>query len=297
MAELGHLSELTRPVMSQSREERLEFLRRDKWVPYPKASEIFQLADDLLAYPKTIRMPSLLIVGDADNGKSSLLKRFSSKLHPPDVMPSGDPFTPVVWVEMPTDPNDSRFWSSVLLSMNILHDVRDSAQSKQAQAYKVLQYIRLKMLMVDEVHNILQAGARDQKVLLGILRAISNRLQIPIVAAGIRDAVRALHTDPQLSSRFDVRVLEKWNLNLAYRKFLKNYEALIPLPEPSNLDSEELAVRIYPKAGGTIGRTVKVLKQAGEIAIKAGKPKIDVEIIDQVQLGSLSDYYKQAEMA
>lgn len=297
MTGLTHLHELTRPVMSLSKEERLEFLRRDKWAPYAKATEIFQLADDLLAYPKSIRMPSLLIVGDADNGKSSLLKRFSMKMHPPEVMPSGDPFTPVVCMEMPTDPNDSRFWSSMLLSMNLVHDVRDSAQSKQAQAYNVLKYIRIKMLMVDEVHNILQAGSRDQKVLLGILRAISNRLQIPIVAAGIRDAVRALHTDPQLSSRFDVRVLENWKLNFAYRKFLKDYESLIPLPEPSNLDSEKLVVRIYPKTGGTIGRTVKVLKQAGEIAIKAGKSKIDVETIDQVKLGSLNEYFKQVERA
>jgi hypothetical protein len=59
-----------------------------------------------------------------------------------------------------------------------------------------------------------------------------------------------LQEDIQLADRcpvMDYSSLENWSFSSDFKKFLASYEKFIPLPEPSNLASDELARAIFER--------------------------------------------------
>ena len=62
--------------------------------------------------------------------------------------------------------------------------------------------LSVRMLVLDEIHNILVGSTLKQKQFLNTLKFLSNELQIPIVAAGTKDALQVTRTDDQIANRF-----------------------------------------------------------------------------------------------
>jgi len=116
------------------------------------------------------------------------------------------------------------------------------------------------MLIIDEIHSALYGHARQQRHFLGVLKRLSNDLKLPIVAVGTRDSIRTLHTDTQLSSRFEAFGLPMWRLDTEFLRLLVSFEKLLPLASPSNLTDRELAIKIHGMCGGTIGGLSRLLK-------------------------------------
>lgn len=273
-AEVAELLDLPRP-------ERIEHCKADRWIGYSRAIEIMQQLDQLLVYPKTLRMPNLLIVGRSGNGKSSIIERFASR-HPVQVSGTGTPIAPVLHISMPETPDESEFWSEILWAMGISHGDRDSATLKKRQAKSVLGYAGIRVLVIDEFNNLTTAGKRAGD-LLAAIKGLSNDLKICVVAAGTQAAINALNLEPQMKSRFEPAVLDRWKLNTEYLRFLASYERLLPLAESSDLPSREIAPVIYGMAGETIGATVKLLKEAASHALTAGKERIDTQVLKEMK--------------
>src|SRR5688572_30482209 len=84
-----HLGESARAAIELSVEERIEHLRRPRWIGYSQAKKVLSQLEDLLSHPKTHRMASLLMVGDTNAGKTMLANRFV-QLHPACDHPAGD---------------------------------------------------------------------------------------------------------------------------------------------------------------------------------------------------------------
>ena len=68
---------------------------------------------------------------------------------------------------------------------------------------KALRTSGVRMIVIDELHNMLSAHGRQQHQLLNLLRWLGNELQIPLVCIGTREAYLALRTDDQLENRFE----------------------------------------------------------------------------------------------
>lgn len=289
-----HLDDRIAEAMLLPTPERIEVAQRDRWVGYGRAQEALQALDDLLSHPRTLRMPNMLLVGESGNGKSTVISKFQER-HPVLEKPGGDPVAPVIVMDMPSEPSETRFWTSLLLALKIAHRDSDPVQRKENQAVSVLTYVQARMLVIDEVHNVLFGSARQQRHFLAVLKNLSNRLKLPIVAVGTRDAILALHTDTQLSSRFEPLGLPRWKLNQEFLRLLASFERLLPLADPSNLASREIAIKLHGMGGGTIGGVSKVLKKAATSAIRSGRECIDLEVLDGLKWVKLSDYDKLAE--
>ena len=61
----------------------------------------------------------------------------------------------------------------------------------------------MKVLVLDEVHNILAGPHRDQRIILNLLRFITNELRLSLVCFGISEAREAISGDIQLARRID----------------------------------------------------------------------------------------------
>ena len=101
-----HLHPEVRQALELPSSERIAFCKADRWVGYTRAQQILKQLDDLFAYPKSLRMPNLLVVGRSDNGKSSIVQHFVQR-HPILKRENGTPGPCIVWFGMPSTPTES----------------------------------------------------------------------------------------------------------------------------------------------------------------------------------------------
>ncbi|MEA9589206.1 TniB family NTP-binding protein [Xanthomonas sp. WHRI 10064A] len=288
MTRYSHLSPAVAQALELPKSERITFCQTDRWIGYTRATQVLDQLDQLLTYPRSLRMPNLLVVGRSGNGKSSIIEHFTNR-HPVQMTESGSPIAPILRMEMPETPDETEFWSTLLWSLAISHREKDPASIKKRQAKSVLQYAGVRLLVIDEFNNLTNAG-KAAGDLLAAIKGLSNELKISIVAAGTQAAINALNSDPQMKSRFEPTALDRWKLNSEYLRFLASYEQLLPLAEPSQLASRELAPKLYGMAGDTIGGTVKLLKAASAHAISTGVERITSNVLDDLGWTRLGDW-------
>lgn len=280
MSRFEHLDPSVVEILQLPRPERIAFCQADRWVGYTRATQILSQLDQLVIYPKSLRMPNILVVGRSGNGKSSILERFTNR-HPVQVTAAGSPIAPILHIEMPETPDESELWSTILWSLAISHREKDPASLKKRQVKSAMHYAQVRVLAIDEFNNLVNAG-RAAGDLLAAIKGLSNELKVSVVAAGTQAAINALNSDPQMKSRFEPAVLDRWKFDGEYLRFLASYERLLPLAEPSGLATREIAPRLYGMTGDTIGATVKLLKLAAVAAIESGNERIDLKTLDRV---------------
>lgn len=272
----AHLAPEVRGVLGWSRDDRIAYAKAEQWINHTRAVEALRALSDLMAAPRTAPAPGLLLCGQSGNGKSTLLDRFRSA-HPPTSLADGRTSCPVLAVEVPHDPTETRFWTALLTAAGVAHRDTDPVLRKMQQALSVLAYMQARLLIVDEFHNVLLGQPRHQRQLLALIRSLSNPpLRIPMVLAGTEAAVRAIQTDDQLERRFDDFVLPRWTEGDGYRRLLRGFERLLPLAEPSGLDGDDMARALHAKSGPTIGGLARVLKRLAVLAIGDGRERIDL---------------------
>ncbi len=286
----NHLTPSTCELLKLPDAGRIEKIRSVRWIGYPRAKKIMAKMEDLLVYPRSDRMPNLLIVGDTNNGKTMLVRRFC-KLHPADDNAEGYSVSvPVLYVQCPPKPDESRLYDIILSQLFEQFKERDSASKKMLQVEKVCQEIGLKMLILDEVQHVLAGSTHQQRQFLNVIKTLGNNLRIPIVAVGVREAFNALQTDSQLANRFELAPLPKWRLDDPdYARLLVSFEALLPLKLASKLASNSLMNKLHAMSEGYIGELSRLLTNMAVNAIQSGEEKITLEALTKSDWVAPSD--------
>jgi len=266
--------------MALSPEERIAMLDMPRWIGYPRAKEILDSLEGLLNKPKKPRMPNLLIVGDSNNGKTTLVNRFVELHGVSYVDENGDPVRPIVVAEAPSSADEKALYVSILERFMTPYRPRDGLSVLRPQTIHLMRACQVRMLVIDEIHSLLIGTPIKQRVVMNELKLLSNELCVPIVGVGTRDAVRVLHTDPQHASRFDVVSLQIWNLDKEFQRLLASFEKVLPLKYPSRLHEPELSMRLHAISGGNLGDLHRLLAECAKEAIRSGKEQIDSTIID-----------------
>jgi len=96
---------------------------------------------------------------------------------------------------MPSAPNQQRLYGPLLMAMNAPYRPGDRLAAVEVTAPGLLRKVGPKMIVVDEVHNLLAGSAREQRASLNLLKFLSNQVPCSIVALGTRDALAAVQTD------------------------------------------------------------------------------------------------------
>lgn len=290
-----HLSAATVEWLSLSKAERIENIRSPRWIGYPRTKSIIAKLEDLLTWPKSHRMPNLLVIGDTNNGKTMLMQRFRS-LHPAYDNPSGQGVrVPVLVIQAPPTPDEGRFYNAILELLFAPYKPNDRVDKKQVQVVKLLRYVGLQMLVIDEVHHILAGNLNRQRAFLNVIKYLGNELQVPIVGVGTKDAFRAIQTDPQLANRFEPALLPRWTFDNDFLRLLASFERMLPLAEPSNLHDTSLATKLFSLSEGYLGELSSLLTLAAAAAIKSGRERIDAKVVESLVWVSPSERRRQAE--
>lgn len=275
-----HIHEKFRHLVTASNQERIEFLDEPRWVGYAVANKIIDNLVSLMHKPKRPRMLNLLVVGDSNNGKTTLIRHFYNLHGTPFVDSKADGNCPIILAEAPPSANEKELYISLLERFYIPYRATDSIAKLRYQTIHLFREFKVKMLIIDEFHSLLVGTPRQQRQVMNAIKMLCNELQIPIVGVGTRDAIRVLHTDPQHASRFDVAELPTWKLDKEFQKLLFQFQGILPLKKCSNLQSPELATRIHTISGGNLGNVHRLLTACAVEAINTGTEQITLDIIE-----------------
>ncbi|MDE9452195.1 TniB family NTP-binding protein [Aliiroseovarius sp. Z3] len=260
-----HLTASAAALLSEPKTGRIRAIRSHRWVLYPRAKQALDRLEALLDHPRCPRMPSVAIYGDSGMGKTMIMGRFRDQ-HPQHFnRRTGVLKTPVLAMEMVSRPGERRFYGELLSLLGAPQAPRaDIAQMEQA-TLRIMKAIGVQVLVIDEVHNILAGTYREQRIVLNMLRFLSNRLQISLVCFGVNDAREAIGGDVQLARRFEQLTLNRWAANEDFETLIASILRNTPLQRPSVLTPKSLR-RILQI---TDGITATIFQMLGSLAIEA----------------------------
>lgn len=202
--DMVHLRPEARDLALLPATERLARMPANRWISYTRASQAIALLGRMLERePGRIRPGNLLIVGATNNGKTAIAERFLRD-HPQH--PSGDgehEVFPVLLVQMPPAPTVGRLYAAILAGLGVPGALHPRSPDREGAALYLLRRVECRMLVLDELHNLLAASSPRQRELFNLLRYLGNELRIPLACLGTREAYLAIRTDDQLENRFE----------------------------------------------------------------------------------------------
>lgn len=293
MEQYKHLHPSTAERIELDVDARIEWLNRPRWIGYPRAHEIMGKLEDMLRHPREARMPSMLLIGGTNNGKTRLIRNFAQR-HPVQENPAGEHvIAPVLYVQAPPSPSEAGFYGSILSTL-FERVPTSSTDAKRIQVVRVLRGVQSKILIVDELHNILAGASTKQQQFLNMIKYLSNELEISIVGCGTGDLLRAVSIDPQIQNRFLPELLPKWQMNKEFRQLLMSFERTLPLRKPSALHESLLASKLLAMCEGIIGELSMLLNLASIYAMKKEVEQINIDVLNACGYVSPSDRTRQA---
>ena len=283
----SHLLPSAQALVRLPTAERIQHIRADHWIGYPHALKAVNRLETLFNWPSKQRMPNLLLIGPTNNGKSMIIERFR-RLHLPRSSIDHE-HIPVLCVQMPSDPSVLRFYVAMLAALGAPLRLNQRLPALEQLALSLLRSVEVRMLVIDEVHNILAGNSSNRREFLNLLRFLGNELRIPLVGVGTREAYLAIRSDDQLENRFEPIVLPLWEVNDDSCSLLASFAAAFPLRNRSNIATPEMGRYLLTRSEGTIGELAHLLTSAAVAAVDSGE-----EAINQRTL-ILADYVGPSE--
>lgn len=276
---LAHLCAAANAAVRLPDDERIQFIRTDRWIGFAQAEQALDLLHDLINHDPCARMPCLLIYGDSGMGKTKIIERFRRDFPSEFDHDNGIERQPIIVMQMPPGPEENRFYSQLLNTLNAPSCGQEKLDVLERTTLRLLTVIKPRLLAIDEVHNLLSGTARQQRRALNLLKFLANELRLPVVCLGTEDALYAVQSDGQISSRFDPFHLPRWQPDDAFRKLIGALETTLPLRKPSHLVHKARVKQIHTQSDGITGNVVRLLNRAAIHAILAGEEAIDDELL------------------
>jgi hypothetical protein len=282
--ELVHLRPEARELALLPAAERLARMPVNRWIGYTRANQALALLARLLEQePGRVRPRCVLVVGPTNNGKTAVAERFLRD-HPPRPSEDGEhEVIPVLMVQVPPSPTVGRIYGAILAGLGVPGALHGRSPELEGVALRLLRRVGCRMLVLDELHNLLAAPTQRQRELLNLLRYLGNELRIPLACLGTREAYLAIRSDDQLENRFEPFPLPRWEDHTELGRLLASFEAVLPLREPSGLGAPAMRAHVLRRSEGTIGEIAALLAAAVDAALRAGEERIGTGALDAAE--------------
>ena len=210
---------------------RIRAIRTERWIGFGRARRVVEHLSALCEYPPSTRPPGLAIYGHSGMGKTMLVEKFRRD-HPPAFNSAvGFETSPVLAISLTSRPTERRVYAQLLMALGV--SVNERATLLEIKAIRLLKDSMVRVLVFDEVHNLLAGSPREQRVILQLFRHLSNELKASLVCLGVADARDAIAGDVQLARRLDQLVLPRWKGDEEFQEMVTAILRSLPLKRPS----------------------------------------------------------------
>jgi serine/threonine protein phosphatase PrpC len=225
-------------------------------------------------------MPSIAVFGDSGMGKSMLVEKFKDDHSQSAHTWPHKPRSKLLVVELAGRPNERRLFAQILAVLGAPQSPRATIAELERTTIRLLEDLGVQVLVLDEIHNVLAASWREQRVVFNTLRNLSNVLKLSLVCFGIMEARQAINGDVQLARRFDSFHLPRWMSGKEFEQLVLAIVRNLPLKEPSVLTVKGLR-RILLASDGVSARIFRMLNDVAVEAIETGAERITDEALER----------------
>lgn len=276
-----HLDEQAQRILQLDDERRIAHIDRDLWIGYSRAREALARLERILRSERRMRPDNLLIVGASNNGKSAIARRFHAQHTLPEDPAAERSHIPIALIQAPNGPRIPPLLTAIIAALGRDVTARRSTAQLRNEAYKAMRDVGLRLLLIDDLHNIKGAGIASMLV---ELREIGSITGVSLGCFATREIAYVLRQDEQLANRLEPFILPRWRVDEPdYLRLLATFERHLPLRQRSELTAPAIAARILAMADGLIGGIAGVLRRAAAEAIRTGEERIDVAMLDRVR--------------
>ena len=263
-------------------DDRISLIQSDIWIGFPRAEQVLDRLQNLIEAPRQTRMPGLLVHGASGIGKTMIARNLSRRYAPEYDPMAGVTHTPLLLLQAPPAPDERRFYLHILAAVGAPATAiavrSQNVASLEVRVIALLRDLGLRMIMIDEVHNLLAGTHREQRRFLNVLRYLSNELEVSLVCFGVSEAVDAIRGDVQLARRLDEHHLPNWRDDSEFSNMIQTLIAAMPLEKKSNLKVKSLR-QILALTGGVTSRVFSLVKDLAIDAIRTGEECITDEAV------------------
>src|SRR6202789_4646959 len=103
------------------------------------------------------------------------------------------------------------------MALGVSVNERATLLELEIKAIRLLKDSMVRVIVIDEGHNLLAGSPREQRVILQLFRHLSNELKASLVFLGIADAREAIAGDSQLWRRLEQSALPGWKAGAGCR--------------------------------------------------------------------------------
>jgi Cdc6-like AAA superfamily ATPase len=228
--------------------------------------------EELLRGARRTRMPSLLVVGDPDMGKTTILRKFMRSRPGSFEEATGLSRMEVVAMEAPPEADEQRLYGAILEAIGAPIPGGRVLETERA-VHCQLTRLQTRLLVIDETNNLVIGSAAAQRKTLAALRRLSNTLSLSMAFFGTLEALNALMSDPQIEGRCQPYRLARLANDQTYAAIVAAVVAHMPLKMRTDVDGAFVAA-VHEASGGSPGKTFRLLNAAAVAAIDTGTERI-----------------------
>jgi hypothetical protein len=260
-------------MADQSDDVRIKYIEKDRFVGHCRAEEILDELEMLYRMEDSVRPQGRLLVGRSLMGKSAIIDQFLKNHRATDNPDGPAAIVPVLSIQYP-DTAKEGIYPEILRKLHAAPSSNAKPHQVRSDAISLVQAVGSRIIIIDEIHNLLEGSASAQRKGLNSIKYLMNELRRPIVAAGTAEAVNAVRTDEQISSRLRLLPLKRFKDDQDFMELLAGFEMLLPLRRPSSLDAPALSTLIHQYTLGITGYVSDLLTKAAVVAIESGTEQI-----------------------
>lgn len=275
---------------SASNDDRIDFIKRDRWVPTAQATQASWHIRHAFTQPDVLRPFGALVWGPSNSGKSALLthciQKYARQLgeaalaadQDQDERPS------VLFVPSPDQAEKSEIVEAILEAIDPFFTWSGrrfaSVRTGERDALAALRQIQPRALVFDDLSNLTVARGQGQRVSLNFLRRLARKSAL--VCAGTEAVHSVLRADEQLKERFAFVQLTALK-DAELKSFVRKYSGTFPLRRATGW-TDEMFDQVMRLTDGLVGRVAMVLKASATLAIEEGHEAITLELLKSAQV-------------
>lgn len=248
-----------------------------------------EMKDSFLLAKEKSPCSCLAMAGPPGTGKSEFIRQWIAEMVTKGLCKSNE----VLWFDIERTSGQKRLYEAILAKLGVMYNNRDNADELLRLVLDELESRGVKMLIIDEFHNLLAGDTTIQET-LNAVKYMYNNSTLAIVLAGtprIETLIKA-DTDGEMEGRFPVWKVLKWEAQKSeddelyedYINTLNLLEMWLPLPEPSRLSSATRATMILEWSHGVPRYVFLLVKGAAIIAIKNNSTRIRDEDFERAKV-------------
>jgi hypothetical protein len=281
MNELEHLDPNIQLLLDLPDTERAHRMLSERFITHERLAPIIDHVEFLRFRPPQSRASGLVVSGKPGSGKTMIARAIQRRFPQQPAQDRRAATLPVLNISMTGAREAKILYNRMLTQLGVPDAGRYAGSDRERMVLKLCKAADVRLLIVDEIQDILTSTARQQRITLDTIKFLMNELSLPILALGTAQAPEAMQVDEHLNARFTYRALPIWSQDTYLVNFLDALERVLPLRKPSNLSSLPISTTLLRLTGGILDPMVRLVSYAAAHAVESGEEQVTAKGLER----------------